>query len=52
MADKEVSKAARKVVSAGIHEVEQEIVDKLRQLHPPEEAYVSESDESAADGRG
>ena len=43
MANKGVSKAAGEVVSDGFREVDQEIMAKLRQLHPPEEAYVSET---------
>ena len=46
MADKGVSKAAREVVSDGIHEVDQEVMDKLRLLHPPEEPYVADADTS------
>ena len=38
MADKGVSKAAREVVSDGVHEIDQEIMEKLCQLHPHEDA--------------
>ena len=44
MADKGVSKAAREIVSDGVHAIDQEIMDKLRQLHPHEAAYVADVD--------
>ena len=45
MADKWVFKAARELVSDGVHEVDQESLDKLRQLHPYEDAYVCDADQ-------
>ena len=47
MADKGVSKAAREVISDGVHQIDQEILEKLRQLHPHEAAHGLEGD---ADG--
>ena len=44
MADKGVSKAAREIASDGVHAIDQEIMDKLRQLHPHEAAYVADVD--------
>ena len=43
MADNGISKAARELVSDGIHEVDQEILEKLRQLHPHEDPYVADA---------
>ena len=43
MADKGISKAARELVSDGIHEVDQTILEKLRQLHPHEDPYVADA---------
>ena len=37
MADKGSSKAARELVSDGIHEVDEEILERLRSLHPHED---------------
>ena len=48
MANKGVSKAARELVSNGIHEVDEEILAKLRSLHPHEEPIVADADQDAA----
>ena len=43
MADKGVSKAARELVSEGVHDVDEEILEKLRSLHPHEEPHVADA---------
>ena len=48
MADKGSSKAARELVSDGIHEVDEEILERLRSLHPHEDPYIAEAGQEAA----
>ena len=48
MADKGTSKAAKELVSNGVHEVDDEIMEKLRNLHPHEEPYIHDGEEDAA----
>ena len=48
LVDKGISKAAKELVSDGVHDVDQEVLKKLRSLHPHEEPYVAEADQEAA----
>ena len=46
MADKGVSQAARELISDGVREVDEEIMQKLSDLHPHEDPPLLEAEPS------